>query len=214
MRQSFVDLNGPVGKKGLDLFDHFEQMVFGVRIDNSVNPLWQIAESKQTILERHGLFVTAKKFGDHEEPGAISRMQEINKLSPEALEWLCVYLVAVGAQNRAVEEKEMVIMSYFFERCRLAKLKLTTPYICSIAGVAKQHWGADFSPTSKFWVKASDAYRNWHAIHIVYGTPRFNKEPVHGYPFLIEQLKKDLPGGALPENRSTSEFVPEPADLF
>ena len=214
MRQSFVDLNGPVGKKGLDMFDLFEQMVYGVRIDGSDNPVWIAASDKQKVLERHGFFVTAKKFGDHEEAGAISRMQEINKLPPDALEWLCDYLVAVGAQNRSVEEKEMVIMAYFFERCRLAKLKLTQQTIFDIAGVAKQHWGADFSPTSKFWVKAANAYKNWHAKHVVYGTPRFNKEPVHGYPFLIEQLKKDLPKVKLPENRSSSEFVPANKDLF
>lgn len=214
MRANFIDLNSEVGKKMLELFDKFEQMIYGVRVDKSTNPTWVEAELKQQIIEDAGLFVTAKKFGDHEEAGAISRLQEINKLGTEAVSWLCLYLVAVGCQNRAVEEKEIVMMAYFFERCRLAKIKVTPDYIFGVAGVAKQHWAADFSPTSKFWVRVSNAYGRWHAKHVVYGTPRCNKEPVHGYPFMIEQLKKDLPKYSFPENRSSSEFTPFAEDLF
>jgi len=214
MRQSFIDLNGPAGKRGLDAFDHFEQMVFGVRIDGSKNPLWILAEQKQTVLESHGLFLTAKKFGDLDEPGAISRAQEVMKYSPEVLGWICDYLVHVGAQTRAVEEKEMVMISYFFESCRLAKITPSKKMIADIAGVAKNHWEADFSPTSIFWAKASNAYKNWHAEHIMYGTPRFSKEPVHGYPFLVKQLVKDLPNYKFPGSRSSSEFNPSTKDLF
>ena len=214
MRQSFVDLNGPAGKRGLDQFDHFEQMVYGVRIDGSENPLWKLAEQKQTVIETHGLFLTSKKFGDQNEPGAISRAQEVVKYSPEVLDWICDYLVNVGAQSRPVEEKEIVMISYFFESCRLAKITPSKKMIADIAGVAKTHWSADFSPTSIFWTKASNAYKNWHAQHIVYGTPRFNKEPVHGYPFLIKQLVKELPNYTFPGSRSSSEFNPDTKDLF
>lgn len=214
MRENLLDLNSEVGKKLFDLIDKYEQMVYGVRVDGSKNPLWILAEQKQTFIENAGLFVTSKKFGDHEEAGAISRLQELTKLTPEAVEWLCLYLVAVGAQTRPVEEKEMVMMAYFFERCRLAKIKVTQQFIFDIAGVSRQHWAADFSPTSKFWVRVSNAYANWHATHIVYGTPRCNKEPVHGYPFMVSQFKKDLPTYTFPENRSNSEFVPAGKDLF
>lgn len=213
MRMSFVDLNSSVGKHGLDQFDIFEQMVYGVRIDGSDKPRWVEAADKQAVVEKHGLFLTSKKFGDHTEPGAIGRMQEVNKLSTDALSWLCTYLVAVGAQTRPVEEKEMVMMAYFFESCRLAKLKIDNKFIFNVAGITKKHWGADFGPTSRFWAKASTAYANWHA-NFVGGTSRFNKEPVHGYPFLIAQLRKDMPGVHLPGNRSSSEFKPMAKDLF
>lgn len=215
MRQSFVDLNGPVGKRGLDQFDMFEQMVYGVRIDKSTNPVWVAAEEKQRVIESHGLFLTSKKFGDHDQPGAISRTQEVMKYSAETLGWICDYLVAVGAQGRPVEEKEMVMISYFFESCRLApNVKVTKSFINDIAGTVKKHFAADFSPTSIFWAKATIAYKNWHATHIVHGTPRFNKEPVHGYPFLVKQLEKDLPKYNFPGARSSSEFNPDVADLF
>jgi hypothetical protein len=141
-------------------------------------------------------------------------MQEVNKMPVESLTWLCDYLVTVGAQQRAVEEKEMVMMAYFFERCRLAKLKLTQKQVYDIAGLAKQHWGADFTPTSRFWAKVDRAYKNWHAVHGAYANPRCNKEPLHGYPFLAEQVKKSLKGFSSLASNTGSEFVPAQGDLY
>jgi len=213
MRSSFIDLNTEHGKRMLDLFDKMEQMIYGARVDGNKNPLWVEVADKQTIIENHGLFMTSKKFGDDDMPGAISRVQEINKLKLAPLNWLCTYLVAVGAQNRPVEEKEMVMMSYFFERCYKAQLTLTQKCLHDIAGVLIGHFGADFSPTSTFWTRAGNAYRNWHNQHGMYGTPHFHKEPLHGYPFLVEQLKKDLPKYKLPSSSTNSNFVPDAQDL-
>lgn len=215
MRSGFVSLNSNDGNHQLDLFDLFEQMVFGVRIDGSTNPDWLLAEKKQCIIEKHGLFLTSKKFGDADMPGAISRMQEVNKLTPEALDWLCEYLVAVGANNRAVEEKEMVMMAYFFDKCRLDKINVTTEFIYDIAAVSKGHWGADYGPASPFWVRANMAYAVWHnSINGSNARTHFNKEPVHGYPFMVEQFKKDLPQYQFPSSRTSSEFIPDLLDLF
>lgn len=214
MRDSFITLNDKEGKKMLDLYDKIEQMIFGVRIDGSTNPTWMLAEQKQQIVETRGLFLTSKKFGDDHMPGAISRMQEINKMPTMSLEWLCDYLVAVGAQNRATEEKEMVMMAYFFERCRFAKLKLTQQQVFDIANLFKTHWGADFSPSSRFWVKVRNAYHRWHSVHVKYGTPSCKKEPVHGYPFLSEQVKKSLKGFSKLDTNTSSEFLPDSADLY
>lgn len=214
MRQSFVDLNGPAGKRGLDQFDIFEQMVYGVRIDQSKNPLWMIAEEKQTILESRGLFLTSKKFGDYDMPGAISRTQEVSKHTPTVLSWLCDYLVAVGVQGRPAEEKEMVMMSYFFEGCSLYGIKVNQKFITDIAGVALNKFNGDFSPTSIFWAKVGIAYRSWHHANIGFGTPKPSKEPNHGYPFLVAQLEKDLPNYTFPGKRGSSEFTPFVKDLF
>jgi hypothetical protein len=214
MRGCFIDLNSEEGKKMLDLFDKIEQMIYGVRVDGSTNPNWVLAEQKQQIVENHGLFLTSKKFGDDHMPGAISRMQEINKMQLDSLEWLCDYLVAVGAQSRAVEEKEMVMMAYFFERCRLAKLKLTQKQVYDIANTIKTHWSADFTPSGRFWAKVANAYHNWHAVHVQYGIPRCNKEPIHGFPFLAEQIKKDLKGFTKLNSNTSSEFIPDQADLY
>jgi len=214
MRGCFIDLNSEEGKKMLDLFDKIEQMIYGVRVDGSNHPLWRLMEEKQQIVESRGLFLTSKKFGDDHMPGAISRMQEFNKMDTESLEWLCDYLVAVGAQHRAVEEKEMVMMAYFFERCRLAKLKLTPEQVFDVANLAKTKWGADFGPSSRFWAHVGNAYRNWHDAHVGYGVARCNKEPLHGYPFLAEQVKKDLKGFAKLNSNTSSEFTPAREDLY
>jgi hypothetical protein len=214
MRGCFIDLNSDEGKKMLDLYDKIEQMIYGVRVDGSENPTWKLAEEKQTVVENHGLFLTSKKFGDDHMPGAISRMQEINKMPVVSLTWLCDYLVHVGAQHRAVEEKEMVMMAYFFGRCRLAGLKLTQQQVYSVADLAKQYWGADFTPTSRFWAKVNNAYTNWHNVHGAYTNPRCNKEPIHGYPFLAEQVKKSLKGFEKLASNTGSEFKPAVEDLY
>lgn len=209
MRRSFIDLNSEEGKKMLDLFDKIEQMIYGVRIDKSTNPIWVLAEQKQQHIESNGLFLTSKKFGDEDRPGAISRMQEINKNTPEVVSWICSYLVAVGAQNRPVEEKEMVMMAFFWERCAKAGIKVTNKFITDVAGVIKNHWGADFSSTSIFWTDVRNSYETWHQQFGNYSNPRVNKEPLHGYPFLVEQLKKDLGKKyTFPRSNTSSEFIP------
>lgn len=215
MRDCFIDLNTEEGKKMLDLYDKMEQMIYGVRVDNSVNPLWREVEQKQQIIESRGLFLTSKKFGDDHMPGAIGRMQEVYKMTDKSLTWLCDYLVAVGAQHRAVEEKEMVMMSYFFERCRKAKLNLTDKQVYDIADLAKSKWGADFTPSGRFWVKVGAAYKSWHKDNIGGdSSPRCNKEPIHGYPFLAEQVKYNLKGFDKLISNTGSEFVPAKKDLF
>jgi hypothetical protein len=214
MRSSFIDLNSEEGKRMLDLFDKMEQMIYAVRVDGSTNPLWVTTEEKQQQVESHGLFLTSKKFGDDHMPGAISRVQEIHKNNPLVVSWICSYLVAVGAQNRPVEEKEMVMMSFFWERCFKSKVTVTQQFITDVAGVLTGYWGADFSPSGTFWADASQAYYNWHNKHGSYSNPRFNKEPLHGYPFLVEQLKKDLGNTySFPQSNTSSEFIPLAGDL-
>ena len=227
MRHSFISHNGGDGKLKLDAIDIFEQQVFGIRVDKSTNPDWAETEQKQTYLEEHGLFVTAAKFGDTHMPGAITRLQEINKMHPISVKWLSQYLSAVGCTTRPAVEKEVVMMGYFFDKCRIAKINVTDSYIAKLANVTTSLWGADFSPTSRFWVKAERAYKNWHTIvntkldangkEIETSgkkiEPRFDKNPPQGMPFLLAQLKKSF-DGAVFESQSSSEFTPAVTDLF
>jgi hypothetical protein len=216
MRANFISLNSKEGKKVLEAIDLWDQMVYGVRVDASENPDWIKVEAKQQVIEAYSLFVTSNKFGDTDQAGAISRLQEINKLDVATVSWLCHYLAAAGATERAVAEKEIVMMAYFFDKCRLARnVTVDAKFIIEVASVTKQLWEADFSPTSVFWTKASNAYANWHSkFGDVLTSPRFNKEPIHGFPFLIEQLKKELPERNFPNGRTNSEFYPDAEDLF
>lgn len=216
MRDALTTLNSNEGKKTFDAFDLFEQKVYGVRADGSDRPTWKEADDKQRVIEEHGLFLTSKKYSNHTNPGAISRMQEVNKLSVPTLGHLCDYLVYVGAQNRPVEEKELVMMAYFFNSCKLATdVTVTDQMIRDIANVSMTYWNNDFTPTSIFWAKVGIAYTNWYKKAInPEGKPDLKKEAVHGYPFLVKQLEKYLPTYQFPGTRSNSEFVPDELDLF
>ena len=215
MRDSFVGHNGGEYKETLDQYDKIEQMIYGVRIDNSNNPEWVVIEQKQRIIEHYDLFLTKKDNGDAEQPGAISRMQEVQKLSVEALGWLCEYLVAVGCHSRAVEEKEMVMMSYFFTAAyHDPNVKITDKFIKDVAYNNLNRFNADFNPDGPFWDQASTAYYNWHSQNVKGVNPRFNKEAIHGFPFLVAQLNKDLSNYRFPVGNNNSPFVPMIEDLF
>lgn len=220
MRANFISLNSKEGKKMLELIDLWEQMVFGVRIDKSTNPTWIETERKQQHIESVGLFVTAKKFNDHDEPGAISRLQEINKLDSNTVKYLMQYLALSTKLQRPVEEKEIVMMAHYFDRCRIENIAMDTKYVADVYGAISSHWNCDFSPNGQFWIDASNAYSNWHTASNQYAAnlginvpaPRFNKEPVHGFPYLVAQLNKSL-RCRVPASDSKSPFSPLPGDL-
>ena len=225
VRENFISSNSD-GKLQLDAFDIYEQKICGVRVDGSKNPDWLQTELKQRHIETNGMFVTAKKFGDANEPGAISRLNEINKMSVDAVKNCCEYLKIVGCDNRAVEEKEMVMMGQFFDRCYHAEQKyktnreegdpnvvVTAAFIKDLATVTTKLWNANFEPGSKFWVKGDTAYKNWHKTTGITTKPKFMSEPVHGMPFMLACLNNHF-SHAVPLNRSTSEFNPSKTDLF
>jgi hypothetical protein len=216
IRECFLDLNSSEGKKSLELIDHWIQQVFGVRIDGSTNPTWKLVEQKQTILEKHDLFVTNDKFNNCHMPGAISRLQEINKLDVQGVEWLAAYLKIVTAGNRPAVEKEVMMMAHFFTRCRIEGIKVTDAYIKELAAVSTMLWNADYSPNGPFWAQVTTAYHAWHDNNAANSvtTARVSKEPIHGFPFLIAQLGKSMPGRQVPRNNSNSNFWPAAADLF
>jgi hypothetical protein len=213
IRSNFVRHNGGKGKLRLDLIDIFIQMVLGVRLDGNNDPEWIKAEEKQQHLERYDLFVTAAKFNDTHLPGAITRLQEINKMSPESVRWLCRYLSKVGCDMRPAEEKEVTMMGQFFDQCYKSKIKVDDSYIDLLADTALILWNADFNENGLFWNKAGVAYKNWHKAMKIGLRSRFSKEPVHGMPFLMAQLQKSfaLP---IPSITTSSEFVPNQKDLF
>jgi len=216
IRQNFTTLNSSAGKMTLDAIDHWQQSLFGVRIDGSTDPAWLNIDAKQKAIESRDLFVTAKKFGDTGENGAISRLQEINSLTVNAVDNLMEYLSQVGASDRPVYEKEMMTMGQFFKRCSQDNVQVDKSYIKDIANVTMTHWNADFRPESNFWIDVKDSYNNWHTRTNLYtqSVPRCKKEWVHGGPYLIAQLRKDCPHLHIPSSGSNSEFQPLAEDLL
>jgi len=213
MRANFISLNSKEGKKMLEAIDLWQQMIFGVRIDGSKNPVWVATEEKQRYIESNGLFVTSKKFNDHTEPGAISRLQEINKLEPQSVKWLARYLMLSTQLQRPVGEKELVMMGHYFDRCRIDNIAVDDAYVTTLYNAVNRHWKGEFDPNGLFWIKAGNAYHNWHNAYSSSVYPgKFKKEPVHGFPYLITQLSKTLTV-RVPSSDSNSNFVPMSTDL-
>lgn len=215
MRNNFISLNGGEGKKPLSAIDVWDQMVHGCRIDGSKKEKWLITERKQAIIENFDLFVTASKFGDENQPGAISRLQELNSLSVQAVEHLAEYLFYSTKQQRPAVEKEIVMMAHFFDRCRHDSIDVDSAYIRDLALTIDLLWDGDFRPkTGKFWKYARDSYTNWHSFYFKGLTnPKFKKEPIHGFPYMIAQLKKSFKH-PVPRSDSNSEFSPLKGDLI
>lgn len=213
MRANFIKLNSSQGKKQLDTFDLWEQMVYGVRIDAANDPLWQETERKQQEIESAGLFVTSTKFVDCCEPGAITRLNEFNKFSVETVKWLSKYLAYSTKLLTPVDEKETVIIAHYLNRCKVCNIPLSEEYISDLYSCLYKLFQCDFSHSGPFWTAASSAYYSWHSFRNIDSSARFNKDLNHGFPFLIAQLQKSF-NRPVPRCDSTSDFWPLPGDLI
>jgi len=207
MRFNFVVLNGGEAKMALDDIDKIEQEIFGVRVDGNTNPKWKETEQKQCSLEKYDLFITHEKFGDEKEVNAISRAEEFKKMRVTSFDWLCNYLSFATKGSQPVEPKELVMMEHYFTRCLIDNIKVDDVYIADLATTIDNLWDCDFEPEGKFWTKAKTAYYEWHYKMNIDKDARFTKHTLHGFPFLIAQLKKSFKHPT-PFNDSSSEFYP------
>lgn len=219
IRENFVALSTPEGKKVFEPIDTWRQYVFGVRIDGATKTEWVETSSKQQILEDHDLFVTASKFGDEDKPGAIANIQEINRMPLVAVQPLARYLKNVLQGQRAADGTEIELMAHYFTQCVHNGIAVTDQYVDDLSAVALTLYNADFSSLAaggKFWTQAKMAYQNWHSnshVH-TFSTAKFSPHKTHGFPFLVAQLSKSMPQHRIPSNNSSSGFYPDQADLF
>jgi hypothetical protein len=226
IRENFIKGNGPEGKKLLAAIDLYHQMIYGVRCDGSTNNIWVAAEQKQQYLEQNGLFVTADKFGDTNQPGAISRLDEINKYEPEVIRELAMYLGLSAQDQRPVDPKEMYIMGNWFAMNRNTRAEYTQEDMYKLYSILKEAFDADFRADAggvngPFWQKVEDAYLAYKAkeksvLVNLYGQdfadnyfkePRLNKDWIQGGTYLWHLLKKSYTG-PIPELSINTPFVP------
>ena len=228
IRENFIKGNGPEGKKLLAAIDLYHQMIYGVRCDESTNNIWVAAEKKQQYLEQNGLFVTADKFGDTNQPGAISRLDEINKYEPEVIKELAMYLGLSAQDQRPVDPKEMVMMGNWFAMNRDSRAEYTQEDMYKLYGILKNKFGADFRAeassgvTGPFWQQVEDTYLAYKrkekammismygadSAEMFYREPRLNKDWIQGGTYLWHLLKKTYTG-PMPELSINTPFVPE-----
>jgi len=215
IRDNFVGLNGE-DKLSLDAIDIFQQKVYGVRVDNSEKESWIEAELKQQALEKYKLFVTADKFDNTDEVGAISRLQEIDKASPKVVEQFGQYWSAIR-KKRSVQPKEIYMMMTWLMLAEVQNMDIDMNYILDLADMNLGLFDADFSPTGGFWAKCETAYENWHEKQyqgwIDAPEPAMLKQPPHGIPFLNEQIKKSI-GRPVPVYHANNGFAPAEEDLW
>lgn len=215
IRENFIGLNGE-DKLPLDAIDIFQQMVYGVRVDGSTKPSWVQTELKQQKLEKHKLFVTADKFDNTDEVGAISRLTEIEKASPEVVEQFGIYWSAIRKQ-RAVDPKEIFMMMSWLMLAESQNITVDTDYLLDLADMNLSLFDANFSPTGAFWAKCETAYENWHEKrwkNVDWAPePAMQKQPTHGLPFFNAQIIKTL-GRPVPEYFANNGFVPNEKDLW
>ena len=215
IRENFIGLNGE-DKLPLDAIDIFQQKVYGVRVDGSIKPSWVEAELKQQMLEKHKLFVTADKFDNTHEIGAISRLTEIDKASPAVVEQFGIYWSAIRKQ-RAVDPKEIFMMMSWLMLAEVQSITVDTDYLLDLADMNLSLFDANFAPTGGFWAKCETAYENWHEkrwANVDWAPePAMQKQPTHGLPFLNAQIQKSL-GRKTPEYFANNGFVPAEEDLW
>lgn len=218
IRGNFIGQNNGDDKTPLDPIDIWMQQIYGVRVDGSSNPQWVSAEQKQQALEKFKLFATHDKFDDSHEVGAISRLAEIDKATPEDIKLFGIYWAAIR-QQRAVQPKEIYMLLTWIILCRTEDIKLDEDYLLDLADMATSFWRADFSPSGPFWAKAEIAYENWHEekykdfADADKPEPSMQKLPTHGIPFLNAQITKTLKR-KVPAYFANNGFAPAEADLW
>ena len=197
MRENFMELNGDA-KMPLDLIDYFHQMVFGVRTDNSKNPTWMLVEEKQKALESAKMFATHIKFGDGDQPGALSRLDELMDVKNYDLsitQQFCKYFVAVCKSNRPVQPKECWMLYEYFKLCQVEGIEVNDAYIRGVANSLKTAFNGDFNSIA-LAAKAKASYQGWwiDTNRSMDGTLRGITYPEYrlGLTFLIKQIAKNF----------------------
>lgn len=198
MRECFIELNGDA-KRPLDNIDKVHQKIFGVRTDGSKNLEWQLVEAKQQALENSKIFLTHPKFGDNEEPGAYTRLEEF--LDPQydlsITQHFASYFFKVCQSNRPVQPKESWMMYEFFRLCKASNIKVDNAYILGVAKSLRTAFNNEFD-AGEMYNKAKYSYQEWFRNNkpnpdgTLWGITYPEKKI--GITFLIKQIAKHFNG--------------------
>ena len=215
MRKKFIELNGDA-KKPVELIDIFQQMIFGVRVDGADDKDWAIAEEKQRYLEEAKMFATHSKFNDTDEPGALTRMQELmdRRYSPVITKYFTQYFVNVCRSSRPVNPKEAVFLYEYLRQCEHDEnIHVDDNYIRDVAKALQVVNSGDFD-AQELWDRAKSSYQDYYRETVRGGLDllgiRYPEKPL-ALTFLIAQIEKA--GVAVPDYSDTMYEVPE-EDLF
>jgi len=230
LRQMFISMNTTVGKnagkKALDIIDIFQQMVYGVEVDKATDPEWVAAWQKQQYVQAAGMFITAEKFNDTDQIGAIGRLNELHAASVEVVRQFCVYgSFIVASQQRAINSKEIPIIIEFLNMCEQNQIVYTDDELEEMAALCIDLFDANFDSNGPYWEQVYRAnlnsYNQAHSTlpqHLWPAAPKNLKNTPTGTAFFWYQMRQAWAAnkGAkfkFPKN-SFNVFVPATNDLF
>lgn len=230
IRGNFINNNTTVGKnagkKPLDIIDIIQQMIYGVEVDGVTEQEWVDAHAKWKVLAAAGMFLTADKFNDTDQVGAISRLNEINDSSVKVVNQFAVYgKYIVELQKRPINTKEIPIIMEFFNLCEQQDITYTDAQIEDLAQHCVDMFGANFDAKGVFWETAHQASMNAWNKHNKgkdkrdwTDPPRNSKNVPQGIAFFWHQLQKSwVPtqgkGFKFPK-QPFSVYQPDAKDLF
>ena len=170
LRSNFINNNTTVGKnagkKPLDIIDIIQQMIYGVEVDGVNEPEWKDAHAKWKALANAGMFMTADKFNDTDQTGAISRLNEINDSSVGVVKKFAIYgKYVVDLQQRPINTKEIPIIMEFFNLCEQQDIEYTEAEIEDLAQHCVNLFDANFDARGPFWDQVHQANINAWTKH-------------------------------------------------
>jgi hypothetical protein len=230
LRSNFINNNTTVGKnagkKPLDIIDIFMQMIYGVEVDNVKEPEWMDAHAKWTHIKNADMFLTAEKFNDTDQVGAISRLNELNDASVEVVRQFAVYgRYIVGIQQRPINTKEIPIIIEFLNLCEQQDIRYTDAQIEDLGQHCIDLFDANFDAKGPYWEQCHQANVNAWNKHNRHrpktdwtDPPRNSKNTPQGIAFFWHQLNatwasQQSKGFKFPK-MPFSVYTPDTKDLF
>jgi hypothetical protein len=161
MREALMSENGD-GRTLFDEVDMFEQFVFAVRHDESKKPAHLVAEQKQQYLEDAGMFLANPRRHEDDQPGALTRTQEILDMRYDHVvtKYFTQWCKALNDANRPFGGTEVDLMYYFWNRCHTTDFNVDLRYINKVARVCQKVQDGDFNG-NVFWERVKVSYETW-----------------------------------------------------
>ena len=224
IRSNFINNNTTVGKnagkKPLDIIDIFMQMIYGVEVDGVVEQEWVDAHAKWKAIAEAGMFLTADKFNDTDQIGAISRLNEIadEKVSVDTVKKFAVYgKYVVDLQQRSINSKEIPIIMELLLLCQQQDISWDDAIIEDLAQHCVDLFDANFDARGSFWDQVHQANMNAYnkanqglPKHLWPEAPRNTKNTPTGIAFFWHQLQKSW----VPQQSNGFKFPKQPYSVY
>jgi hypothetical protein len=224
LRSNFINNNTTVGKnagkKPLDIIDIFMQQIYGVEVDHVTEQEWVDAHAKWKHIANAGMFITAEKFNDTEQVGAIGRLNEIadEATSVEVVRQFAVYgAYIVASQQRPLNSKEIPIIVEFLNLVDQQDIKWNDAVITDLAQHLIDLFDANFDAKGPYWEQAHQANLNAYnkankgvPKHLWPEAPRNLKNTPQGIAFFWHQLMKSW----VPTQAKGFKFPKQPFSVY